>query len=235
MTAIQSTSDTPTDSDLKRTARITGLWYLGLAVTGMLGFLVLRPEIYADADPGQTLSNLTEREAIARLGVAMEMGIVVTQALVAVWFFMLLRHVHVVAGVAIAAFGLMNAVAIMASAAFMATAVAVAQDPSILPGGEPAAAIGLLQELSTNAWGVGAIFFGLWLIPMGWAAIDTERFPPVLGWILVVSGVGYLASARVGYGVVDAPSLLVEGLAFPATVGEFWLIEYLLVKGIRPA
>ena len=57
----------------------------------------------------------------------------------------------------------------------------------------------------------------------------------MLGWILVVSGVGYLASALVGYGVVDAPSLLVESFAFPATVGEFWLIGYLLVKGIRPA
>ena len=32
-----------------------------------------------------------------------------------------------------------------------------------------------------------------------------------------------------GNGVVDAPSWLVEGLTIPATVGEFWMIGYLLL------
>ncbi|MQC19318.1 MAG: DUF4386 domain-containing protein [Chloroflexi bacterium] len=201
----------------------------------MLGFLVLRPEIYVDGDPAATLANLSDREAVARLGVLMEMGIVVTQSLAAVWFYMLLRSVHPVAGVAVAAFGLMNAVAIMASGVFMATAVAVAQEPSTLASGDAVATVGLLQELSVNAWGFGALFFGLWLIPMGWVAIATERFPPVMGWILIAGGIGYVASALIGYGVVDAPSLLVEGITYPATVGEFWMIGYLLVKGIRPA
>lgn len=34
---------------------------------------------------------------------------------------------------------------------------------------------------------------------------------------------------------VDAPTWLVAALAIPATVGEFWMIAYLLVVGIRPA
>jgi hypothetical protein len=92
----------------------------------------------------------------------------------------------------------------------------------------------LLYELSTNAWGIGALFFGLWLIPMGWAAITTARFPKALGWILVIGGAGYLLSSVVDYGFVDPPNPLVEGLAFPATIGEFWMIGYLLVRGIRP-
>ncbi len=78
------------------------------------------------------------------------------------------------------------------------------------------------------------MFFGLWLIPMGWAAVVTGRFPRVLGWVLIVGGVGYVLSALVGYGLVDAPSLLVDGLAFPATIGEFWMLGYLLIRGIRP-
>jgi hypothetical protein len=39
----------------------------------------------------------------------------------------------------------------------------------------------------------------------------------------------------VGYGFADAPSWLVDTLALPATIGEFWMIGYLLAKGIRPA
>lgn len=124
------------------------------------------------------------------------------------------------AGVSIAAFGLLNAVAIMASAVFLATAVAVVHDTSLAPAGEAAATVGVLYELSTNAWGVGAMFFGLWLIPMGWAAITTARFPRGLGWILVVGGAGYLLSSVVNYGFPSPPRLLVDGLEFPATIGE---------------
>ena len=111
-----------------RTARVAGAWYLGLAVTGILGFLLVRPAIYVEGDAAATLANLQDKEALAHLGVMLEMGIVVTQALAAIWFYKLFRDVRKVAGVSVAAFGLINAVAIMASAVFLATAVAVAQE-----------------------------------------------------------------------------------------------------------
>ncbi len=222
-------------TDLTTTGRVAGAWYLGLALTGILGFLVIRPAILVEGDPAATLANLTEKEWLASAGVAVEMGIVLTQALAAVWFFSLFRDVNLVAGVAVAAFGLMNATAIMASAGFMATANAVAQDTSLAPGADPAAAVGLLYQLSSSAWGVGSVFFGLWLVPMGWVAISTGRYPRLLGWLLVAGGIGYLLSALVGYGLAERPDALVDVLALPATVAEFWMIGYLLAKGIRPA
>lgn len=220
-------------TDLTTTARGAGWWYLGLAITGVLGFLLVRPAIYVEGDPAATLVNLTDKEGVARLGVVLEMAIVVTQALAAVWFYKLLRTVHPVSGMSVAAFGLVNAAAIMVSAVFLAAAVEVAADSSLAPGGDAAATVGLLYRLSADAWGVGALFFGLWLIPMGWAAVVTGRFPKVLGWVLIVGGVGYLLSALVGYSPLGAPSLLVDALTFPATIGEFWMIGYLLVRGIR--
>jgi uncharacterized protein DUF4386 len=80
---------------------------------------------------------------------------------------------------------------------------------------------------------VGALFFGLWLIPMGWVAATSGRFPRALGWILVAGGVGYVVSAFVDY-AIDAPTWLVSALAIPATIGELWMIGYLLAVGIRP-
>ncbi|MCB2412055.1 DUF4386 domain-containing protein [Demequina sp. TTPB684] len=222
-------------TDTIKTARAAGAWYLGLAITGMLGFLVLRPQV-TDADsPAATLANLTDHAAQAHLLVLLEMSIVVTQALAAVFFFKLFRPLNPTAAYATATFGMVNAVAIMASGAFMATANAVAADPHLAPGGDAAGTVGLLYELSASSWGMGNLFFGLWLIPMGWVALTSGRFPRVMGWILVVGGVGYVLSGLAAYGIADAPSAVTEGLAFPATVGEFWMIGYLLVKGIRPA
>jgi hypothetical protein len=122
----------------------------------------------------------------------------------------------------------------MASATFMATAVSVATGSTPAPAGDPASAVGLLASLSENAWGVGNLFFGLWLIPMGWVALSSGRMPRVLGWLLVVGGIGYLLSGILKYGIEGAPGPLVEGLALVASVGEFWMIGYLLIMGIRP-
>lgn len=218
-----------------RTARATGAWYLGLAVTGMLGFLVLRPQLIEANDPSATLANLTAHAGQAHLLVMLEMGIVLTQAIAAIYFYKLFRPVNQTAAYATATFGLVNAVAIMASGAFIATANAVAADSSLAPGGDAAGTVGLLVELSAGSWGMGNLFFGLWLIPMGWVAVTTARFPRLLGWALIVGGVGYLLSGLLAYGLTDAPSSLLDGLAVPASIGEFWMVGYLLVKGIRPA
>jgi hypothetical protein len=221
-------------NNLKKTARIAGAWYLGLAITGVFGFLLIRPAIHVPGDPAATAQNLADREALARLGVALELGIVVTQALAAVWFYKLFHSLNSVAAGSLAAFGLVNAIAILGSAAFMATAVGVANDAGLAPGGDVAATIQLLYEVSTKLWNVGALFFGLWLIPMGYIAATSGRMPNGLGWTLIVGGAGYILSAFLSNGLEGAPPWLIEGLALPASIGEFWLIGYLLSVGIRP-
>ena len=213
---------------LIRTARMTGLLYLGLAITGALGFLLIRPRLFAADDPSATLANLVEHESLARAGVAFELLIVVTQALAAVWFYRLFRTADPLAASGIAVFGLVNAVVILVSGAMLATAVQVALDPV----GGAAATVQLLYLVSGNMWGVGGLFFGLWLIPMGRCVLRSGWMPRALGWILVGGGVGYLLSAFVRYLGPDVP-VVADALVFPATIGEFWMIGYLLVFGVR--
>ena len=207
------------------TARATGLLYLALALTGALGFLLIRPQLVAD-DAAVTLARLTERESLTRLGIALELGIVLTQALAAVWFYRLFRPVEPVAAGALAAFGLVNATVILGSAASLATALEVALEPV----GDATGQIRLLTELSANLWGVGALFFGLWLIPMG-LLVRRCGMPRPLGWLLLAGGVGYVLSAFLDY-LVPGAQPVADLLTIPATIGEFWMIGYLLHGGV---
>ena len=219
---------------LRKTARIAGMWYLALAIAGILGFLLIRPQIYVAGDPATTLANLVDRAALARTGVVLELALVVTQAIAAVWFYKLFRSINEPAAWALAVFGMVNAVAVLASAGFMATALTVSGDPSLAPGGDAAATVQLMYQLSTNSWGVGAVFFGLWLIPMGHIAAGSGRMPAWLGRILIIGGVGYVLSSFVSHGFSDPAAWVVTSLTVPATIGEFWMIGYLLAVGIRP-
>jgi hypothetical protein len=215
---------------LIRIARTTGLFYLGLAIAGGLGFLVLRSRLFVADDPSSTLANLVEHEGLARLGVALEMLVVLTQALAAVWFYRLFQRVDAVAAGSIAAFGLVNAVAILVSAALLATASEVA----VSPVGDAAANVQLLYLVSGHLWTVGALFFGLWLIPMGWCVLRSGWMPRPLGWILIAGGAGYVLSPFVGY-LVPQAAVGSDLLTIPATVGEVWMVGYLLYRGVRTA
>lgn len=213
---------------LTRTARITGLFYLGLAITGLLGYLVVRRQLFVADDPNATLAHLVAHEPLARAGVALEMGMVVTQTLTAVWFYRLFRSVDSFAAGAIAAFGMVNAIVGVVSAALLATAVGLSADPV----GDVAANVQILYLASENLWGVGALFFGLWLIPMGWCVLRSGWMPRVMGWILVGGGVGYVLSSFIKYLIPEA-HVAAEALTYPASVGEFWILGYLLLFGVR--
>src|SRR5258705_9257671 len=138
---------------LVRTARTTGLWYLALAITGGLSFLLIRSRLFVAGDPAGTLTNLVQQQSLARVGIALEMATVVTQALVALWFYRLFRSIDAFAASAIAVFGLFNSVAVLASAAFLATALEVAIEPTLAPAGDAAAPTQLIYVLRGNLWG----------------------------------------------------------------------------------
>jgi len=211
-----------------RTARITGLFYLGLAFAGAAGFLILRPRLFVAGDAEATLANLAGNGALAHLGVALELLVVLTQALTAAWFYRLFRTVDSTAAAGIAAFGLVNAGAILGSTALLATAAEIATHPV----GTTAPDVQVLYLLSGNLWTAGGLFFGLWLIPMGWCVLRSGWMPRALGWILIVGGTGYVLSAFLG-SLMPQAGTVANALTVPASIGEFWMIGYLLLRGVR--
>lgn len=219
-------------SDLIKTARSAGLWYLILAITGVLGFLVFHPQLFISGDPEQTLNNLTEKESLARARLLLEIGVVGSQAMAALYFYKLFRKINPTGALAIGLWGTVNAIVILFSAVAMGVAIKMANG-TLLTLDHQVAAIHLLEQFSANAWGVGGLFFGLWLIPMGYTVEGSRCMPIWLGRVLMVGGFGYILQTFINYSGIS--SNFVDILVIPATVGEFWMIGYLLVFGIRPS
>ncbi|MEQ8424246.1 MAG: DUF4386 domain-containing protein [Cyclobacteriaceae bacterium] len=219
-----------THKDLVKTARITGIMYLMMAIGGILGFMTFHKQIYVANDPTETLTNLTEKETLARVRLIFEFVIIVSQALTAVWFYKLFKQFSDWGAWALGIWGTVNAVAIMVSAISMGAALGVAHD-SLLPYEDKVMLVELLGLLIRHAWLVGSLFFGLWLIPMGYIVLSESLMPAWLGRILIIGGVGYVLSAFLKYmGLSDS---LLDILVIPASIGEFWMIGYLLIFGIR--
>jgi hypothetical protein len=216
---------------LVKTARLTGAWYLLLAISGILGFMVFHPKIFITDDPQKTITNLINLSSISRIRLLFELVIIVSQALAAVWFYKLFYDLNKWAALTLCVWGTVNSVVIMVSAISMSSAIEIANASSTSIQ-EKTIAIQLLVTIITNAWSIGGLFFGLWLIPMGYIVINSERMPIWLGRILILGGIGYLLQTFLN--CTGIKSSFNDMLVIPATIGEFWIIFYLLIYGIRP-
>ncbi|WP_340152370.1 DUF4386 domain-containing protein [uncultured Marivirga sp.] len=216
-------------NELKNTARLAGIWYLLMAISGIFGFLIFHSEVYT-ADPQQTLTNLMESESTARIRLLLEFAIIIFQALTAIWFYKLFRKINQTAALATMVWGTVNSMVIMLSAIAMAVAMSVAASELIVE--DKILLVDLLTKMSAKSWSIGSLFFGLWLIPLGFIITSSKGMPLWLGRVLILGGIGYLLNAFFRYGGVSAS--WVEYLTIPASVAEFWMIGYLLIFGIRP-
>lgn len=217
-------SDRPTRTDYF----LTGFFYLAMGVTGAVAFVGVRPMLFSEDSAAETLANFTSRQGLVRIGIALELATVILQALAAAWFARIFSRVDIAAALAVSLLGMVNAVAILASS----TMLRVALDASLNAASVDPGAIHTLVATSGRFWDAGAIFFGLWLIPMGWLVLKSRIGPRALGWILIVGGLCYVANVFIA---VLAPNAGIWVVALPllATVGEFWMIGLLLWKGMR--
>ena len=235
MPGADATRDTARSASVQpdlRIARTTGLLYLVFFIFGALGAIAIPTQIFVADDAQATMANLVDNESLARTLVVLEVGIVLAQALTAVWFYRLFQRVSAAAAGAVVAFGLVSAAAIMTSAAVLATAVDVTSDGSLTGFADDASIVQLLFILSGNLWTVGGVFFGLWLVPMGWLVLRSGWWPQALGWTLMVGGVAYVLGTFATY-VMPNSDAVADLLAVPATVGELWIMGSLLLLGFR--
>ena len=79
-------------SELVMTARTAGIWYLIMAISGILGFLIFHAQVFDSEDSQKTLTNLIDLEALARTRLLLEFAIIASQALTAVWLYKLFRN-----------------------------------------------------------------------------------------------------------------------------------------------
>ena len=104
--------------------------------------------------------------------------------------------------------------------------------PPSAPQGSNALVL-LLLDMQHYGFLIAQIFFGLWLVPMGYLAYKSGMFPKALGVVLIVGGVCYLVDMLAAFLVPDLGKQIHGFLAIPPTIAEVWMVGYLLIKGVK--
>ena len=211
----------------KRLARIAGSLYLVVAVFGAFAELYVRARIVVPGDAAATADNMRGSATLFRLGFASDLVQATFFLFTAMALYLLLRHVNelvargmvviVAVSVAIICLNLLNQ--------FMALQVAT--------GGGSDALAGQFADMHAAGYLIAQIFFGLWLLPLGYLVYRSGFFPRAIGALLAIGCLGYLADTFVHFlapGIAESVELWVVA---PAAIGELSLVVWLLVKGVR--
>lgn len=213
----------------RRLARIAGLLYLVVALFGGFAELYVRARTVVPGDAATTADNIRGSATLFRFGFASDLVQATLFLFTAMALYLLLRHVNelvaramvviVAVSVAIICLNLLNQ--------YMALQVATGST-----AGSDALA-GLFADMRAAGYLIAQIFFGLWLLPLGYLVYRSGYFPKVVGVLLAVGCFGYLIDTFAHFlapGIAESISGIV---VTPAAIGELSFVAYLLVKGIR--
>src|SRR5207237_2126346 len=93
----------------------------------------------------------------------------------------------------------------------------------------------LLLDTQHHGLLIAQIFFGLWLVPLGYLAYKSGMFPKALGAVLIVGGICYLVDLLAAFLVPDfgLGQQIHAFLVIPTTaIAEVSMVLYLPVIGV---
>jgi len=221
----------------KRLARIAGVLYLLVGIFGGFAEGFVDPKMYVAGNAATTASNLLANSGLVRLGVVADLLDPTVFVFLGMTLYLLLKHVHKSVASAMVVLVAISTGITCLNAVFEFEGLRVATGAVNLAAFGTAGSNALvLLLLDTQHYGIliAQIFFGLWLVPLGYLAYKSAGwFPKWLGVLLVVGGVCYLVDMLAAFLVPDFGQNIHTFVTIPSAIAEIWMVGYLLVIGVK--
>lgn len=223
-------------SSPKRLARIAGIFYLLVGITGGFAEGFVDPKIYVAGNAAATAGNVLANAVLVRMSVISHLVDAVFFVLTAMALHMLLEHVHKSVARAMLVFVTVAVGIITLNAVFQFEGLQVATNASYVTAFGVAgsnALVLLLLDIQHYGTLAAQVFFGLWLAPLGYLAYKSELFPKALGVTLVAATVCYLVHLITAFLIPDFHQQIQAIIVIVPTIAEIWMVLYLLAVGVK--
>jgi hypothetical protein len=222
----------------KRLARIAGVLYLFVAIFGGFAEGFVDPKMYVAGNAAATAGNVVANTGLVRMGVVAHLLDSAFFIFVALTLYILLKHVHKSVARAMVVLVALASGIICLNAVFQFEGLRVATDSSYAAAFGTAgsnALVLLLLDIQHYGTLAAQVYFGLWLVPMGYLAYKSSGlFPKWLGVLVIVGGICYLVDLLALFLIPDFGRAIHTFVGvIPTAVAEVSLLVYLLAIGVR--
>jgi len=211
-------------------ARLAGFLYLLVVPLGIFGSLYVPSRLIVSGDAATTADKLMASESLFRFGIVSDLLAPLVLILVVLFLYKLLKPVNKNMAWLMVIFLLLGVPIALLSKLNQFAALLLLSDADYLTvfTTEQLQALALLfLRLHDRGGTIAAIFWGLWLFPMGYLVFKSGFLPRILGALLMISCFGYLINSFaifLGYTV---------NTGLFGALGEVLFILWLLIKGVN--
>ena len=221
----------------KRLARIAGVLYLLVGIFGGFAEGFVEPKMYVAGNAATTAGNVVANAGLVRLGFVADLLDPTLFVFLGLTLYLLLKHVNKSVAMAMVVLVAIGASIVCLNAVFEFEGLRVATGAvNLAVIGTAGSNVLVLLLLDTQHYGIfiAQIFFGLWLVPLGYLAYNSAGwFPKWLGVLLVVGGICYLVDMLALFLFPDFGVKIHTFLVIPSALAEISMVVYLLVIGVR--
>lgn len=220
----------------KKNARIAGVLYLLIAITGGFGIMYAPSSIIVSDDATATANNLINSEFIYSLSILSNL---ISQALTIFLVLTLSRLfkdinpkltkymlTFVLVAVPISFINVLN---LFAAQMF----VGGAEFLEVFETNQLNSLALVFLRIYEFGIAVVGVFWGLWLFPFGMLIIKSKFIPKIIGIFLVVGCFAYLIDSFVSILLPEYKASVSAIIMIPLAIGEFSTILWLLIKGVK--
>lgn len=211
-------------NSIQRTARMAGFLYLLLIPLGVLGIIYVPNTLFIPGDMAATASKIMANESLFRLSMVAALLIQLVNIAVVLFLYKLLSPVNE------------NMARLMVLFSVLAVPIAMLNELNnaavllLLNSGEQSPTLlALFLDLHEYGIQIAGLFWGLWLFPMGYLVFRSNYIPKIIGVLLMIGCLGYVADSLT---FLLFPSFGVTFSEF-TFVGELLLPLWLVVKGVN--
>ena len=220
----------------KKTARIAGILYLLIAITGGFGIMYAPSSIIVSDDATATANNLINSDFIYTVSILSNL---ISQALtifLVLTLSQLFKEVntkltkYMVTFVLVAVpISFLNVLNLVAAQMF----VSEAEFLQVFDSNQLKSLALVFLKLYEYGIAVVGIFWGLWLFPFGMLIIKSKLIPKIIGIFLTIGCFAYLIDSFIAILLPEYKESVSEIIMLPLAIGEFSTILWLLIKGVR--
>lgn len=221
----------------KKTARIAGLLYLVVVLTGMFSLAYVPSKLIVWDNPATTVQNIKDAVFLFRLGIVSSLVCYTFFLILPLVLYGLLKPVNkifailmvilAVVSVPISFTNILNKFAVL-------SLLSETQYLQAFTTEQVQAQVMFYLNQYDNGILITQIFWGLWLFPFGYLVYKSGSLPKFLGILLMLGCVGYLVNFTgfaliKGYGEAGISSFV----RLPASLGEILTCLWLLIIGAK--
>lgn len=214
-----------------KTARTAGFLYLLLAPLGFFGGMYI-PSLTVPGNAAATVGNIMTHTLLFRLSILSALITPIVTFLVALFLYQLFKAVN------------KNQAVLMVVCTLAALPIAMLNEINhfavllLLNGTDYLKVFGVDQlysqvmfflDLGHYGAEITAIFWGLWLLPLGYLIFKSNFMPKLIGILMIVAGIGYIVDSVALFLFPDR-NIDISQFTF---YGELLLLLWLLIKGVN--